>query len=139
MFCVGGINPEDPHNPIDNVDNGVMVFFRDYVGAALNKVGVKMAVLFLFLSYLVSSRTHKTDKTLPDIEWTSTSFQAVSGWGVSLVKEGLERKNLARFDSYSVQFYEIEDGFFRDYPYRVNVSEKNGKWEWSTHVSKVHF
>jgi len=30
-------------------------------------------------------------------------FQAVSGWGVSLVREGLERKNLARFDSYSVQ------------------------------------
>jgi hypothetical protein len=49
-------------------------------------------------------------------------FQAVSGWGVSLVREGLERKNLARFDSYSVQFYEIEDGFFREYPYRVNVS-----------------
>ena len=39
-----------------------------------------------------------------------------------MVKEGLERKNLARFDSYSVQFYEIEDGFFREYPYRVNVS-----------------
>jgi hypothetical protein len=54
MLCVGGINPEDPHNPIDNVENGVMVFFRDYVGAALNKVGVKLAVLFLFLSYLVS-------------------------------------------------------------------------------------
>lgn len=53
MFCVGGINSEDPHNPIDNVENGVMVFFRDYVGAALNKVSVKCAVLFLFLSYLV--------------------------------------------------------------------------------------
>ncbi len=53
MFCSGGINHEDPFNSVDNVENGVMVFFRDYFAAALNMVSVKIAVLFLFFCYLV--------------------------------------------------------------------------------------
>ena len=53
MFCTGGINAEDPFNSVDNVENGVMVFFRDYFAAALNSVSVKIAVLILFLLYLV--------------------------------------------------------------------------------------
>ena len=53
-FCSGGINHEDPFNSVDNVDNGVMVFFRDYFAKALNTVSVKIAVLLLFLGYLVT-------------------------------------------------------------------------------------
>merc|ERR1719319_2107651 len=37
VFCSGGINPADPWNPRDNKDNGLMVFFRDTIGNALNK------------------------------------------------------------------------------------------------------
>ena len=53
-FCMGGINAEDPFNSVDNVENGVMVFFRDYFAAALNMPAVKAVVLILFLAYLVS-------------------------------------------------------------------------------------
>ncbi|RXG67588.1 Patched domain-containing protein 3 [Armadillidium vulgare] len=30
FWCSGGINPSDPWNPIDNQQNSVMLFFRDY-------------------------------------------------------------------------------------------------------------
>jgi hypothetical protein len=32
LFCTGGINPSDPWNPLDNRDNGAMVFCRDKIG-----------------------------------------------------------------------------------------------------------
>lgn len=38
-----------------------------------------------------------------------------------MVKEGLERRRLSRDDSYSVEFYDREDMYFRDFPYRVQV------------------
>ena len=101
LFCSGGVNPDDPCNPLDNSDNMVMVFFRDYIGGALNNSKIKSLVLFLFVCYMF-----------------------VSILGIISVKEGLERKKLARFDSYSVQFYELEDNFFREYPYRISVKKK---------------
>lgn len=108
LFCAGGINPEDPWNPLDNQENGVMAFFRDVVAAFLNKKWVKVAVLIVFLGYL-----------------------AVSSWAFSLVTEGLDRKRLTRFDSYSVGFYELEDQYFRDYPYRISVSCWNFLYCWA--------
>ena len=98
LFCSGGINPKDPDNPVDNRENGFMAFFRDYVAVALNKKSVKALVLLVFTAYL-----------------------SVALWGVSMMEEGLERRKLARFDSYSVDFYDLEDTYFRDYPYRINV------------------
>ncbi len=29
---------------------------------------------------------------------------------------------LVRFDSYSVDYYEVEDKYFKEYPFRINVS-----------------
>jgi hypothetical protein len=29
---------------------------------------------------------------------------------------------LIRFDSYSVDYYEVEDKYFKEYPFRINVS-----------------
>lgn len=98
-FCSGGINKQDPLNPIDNRDNGLMVFFRDRVAGAINTKWVKVLILLTFCVYI------------------STAI-----WGMSQLKEGLERRRLARFDSYSVDYYNLEDGFFREYPYRINVS-----------------
>ena len=75
-----------------------MAFFRDHFAVALNKPIVKVLVLWIFLAYL-----------------------GLSGWAVSNLQEGLERKRLSRYDSYSVTFYNMEDQYFREYPYRVNV------------------
>ena len=48
-------------------------------------------------------------------------YLAAACYGVSGLKEGLERKRLSRFDSYSILFYNWEDKYFRDYPYRISV------------------
>lgn len=102
VFCPGGINRDDPYNIRDNKDNAAMSFFRDYVGGALNNKMVKALILILFCVYF-----------------------GVAIWGTTGLKEGLERKRLARFDSYSVDFYDNEDKYFRDLPYRINVSVNN--------------
>ncbi len=99
VFCSGGVNKDDPLNPKDNRENGIMVFFRDVVGPILNNCVTKVVVMFVFCGYL-----------------------AVSVWAVLHLKEGLERRKLSRYDSYSVRYYDVEDKYFRDYPYRVNVS-----------------
>lgn len=99
VFCAGGVDKENPLNPKDNRENGVMVFFRDKIGPVLNNGWMKFFVMLFFFGYL-----------------------AVSSWGVSQLKEGLERHKLSRYDSYSVVYYEADDKYFREYPYRVNVS-----------------
>lgn len=98
VFCAGGIDKENPLNPKDNRENGVMVFFRDRFGPVLNNGWTKFFVMLLFCGYL-----------------------AVSSWGVSQLREGLERRKLSRYDSYSVTYYDTDDKYFREYPYRVNV------------------
>ena len=50
------------------------------------------------------------------------TFLGVSAWGVTQLREGLERRKLSRYDSYSVTYYDTDDKYFREYPYRVNVS-----------------
>ena len=77
----------------------MMAFFRDVIGNWLNKRYAKAIVLTIFLMYL-----------------------GVASWGVTQLKEGLEKKRLSRFDSYSVDYYEVEDKYFREYPFRINVS-----------------
>ena len=77
----------------------MMAFFRDVIGNWLNKRYAKAIVLTAFLIYL-----------------------GIASWGVTQLKEGLEKKRLSRFDSYSVEYYEIEDKYFREYPFRINVS-----------------
>lgn len=75
-----------------------MIFFRDVIAASLNKTSIKILVLLVFCVYL-----------------------AVGVWGCTMLKEGLDRRKLSRDDSYSVQFYDYEDRFFREYPYRIQV------------------
>lgn len=78
------------------------MFFRDQVGPVLNHWLTKILVMIVFCGYV-----------------------GVSVWGVSQLEEGLERRKLSRYDSYSVDFYDLEDKYFREYPYRVNVSWNN--------------
>jgi len=98
-FCSGGINRKDPTNDKDNRENCIMVFFRDYFAFVLNNSYARGAILVGFFIYL-----------------------SVAIWGVLQLQEGLERRRLARFDSYSVRFYDLEDTYFREYPYRISVS-----------------
>ncbi|XP_045601587.2 patched domain-containing protein 3 [Procambarus clarkii] len=97
-FCTGGINKEDPWNTEDNQNHSFMVFFRDVVARHLNRPVIKGVVLAVFVVYML-----------------------VACWGCTMVKEGLERRKLSRDDSYSVNFYNLEDKYFREFPYRVQV------------------
>lgn len=98
QFCTGGHDPNDPDHPLDNEPHFLMTFFRDVVASALNKPSIKVLVISVFLVYL-----------------------AFGIYGCTLVKEGLDRRKLSRDDSYSVRYYDYEDRFFREYPYRVQI------------------
>ncbi|XP_039297069.1 patched domain-containing protein 3-like [Nilaparvata lugens] len=97
-FCSGGINPKDPDNPIDNPENALMAFFRDTLTYYLNKWQVKMLILLVFMAYL-----------------------AGACYGITCIKEGLQRRKLSKADSYSIEFYDREDFYFREFPYRMQV------------------
>jgi hypothetical protein len=98
LLCTGGKNPSDPDNPKDNKEHVMMIFFRDVLATSLNKTPIKLLVIFVFIIYL-----------------------SIGIYGCTMVKEGLDRRKLSRDDSYSVQFYDYEDRFFREYPYRIQV------------------
>lgn len=98
LLCTGGRNAQDPDNPVDNQEHSAMIFFRDVLARALNKGYVKLLVILIFLTYL--------------------SFGI---YGCTLVKEGLDRRKLSRDDSYSVKFYDYDDRFFREFPYRIQL------------------
>ena len=114
MFCTGGINPADPYNPMDNKDHAGMVFLRsvihisrnftnffsarDKLGYALSLKWVKSIVLMMFTAYLV-----------------------VAIWGITSLKEGLEKRNTVNFDSYSIPFFDADDKY-----YMVRKSYKKG-------------
>lgn len=82
-------------NPIDNREHGFMVFFRDYFASFLNNSFIKVLVIFTFLLYLLGA-----------------------GYGVTQIEEGLERRKVAKADSYAIEFFDREDDFFREFPYR---------------------
>ncbi|KAL7632548.1 UNVERIFIED_CONTAM: hypothetical protein RMT77_017115 [Armadillidium vulgare] len=98
IWCSGGINSQDKYNPKDNKPHTVMVFFRDVFAKCLNNPFVKGVVVISFMFYLAGAI-----------------------YGFLEVKEGLERRRLSRYDSYSVEFYDMEDKYFREYPYRIQV------------------
>jgi len=97
-FCTGGINPSDPYNPVDNKDHAGMVFLRDKLGYALNLKWVKSIVLIVFTAYLV-----------------------VAVWGISNLKEGLEKRNTVNGDSYVIAYYDMDDKYYKDFRYPINI------------------
>lgn len=94
----GGINPDDPDNPVDNKDHSMMVFFRDRVAPLVNNGWMKALILLTFAVYLGGAL-----------------------YGITQIKEGLERRKLSKEDSYSVKFFDLEDEYYREFPYRVQV------------------
>ncbi|XP_070168172.1 patched domain-containing protein 3 [Polyergus mexicanus] len=98
VLLSGGIDPDDPHNPIDNPEHGCMTWFRDYLAAALNCRPVKVIIIVVFVFYLLGAL-----------------------YGLTTLKEGLDRHKLSKEDSYSIAFYDREDFYFREFPYRIQV------------------
>ena len=66
-----------------------MVFLRDQLGYALSLKWVKSIVLIIFTAYLV-----------------------VAIWGITNLKEGLEKRNTVNFDSYSIPFFDADDKYY---------------------------
>lgn len=97
-FVSGGINRNDPDNPLDNKEHIMMVFFRDHVANFVNKGWVKAMIILIFAAYLGGAC-----------------------YGLTQIKEGLERRKLSKSDSYSVKFFDLEDDFYREFPYRIQV------------------
>ncbi|XP_063921586.1 patched domain-containing protein 3 [Zophobas morio] len=98
VFCSGGVDPDDMDNPIDNQEHGMMVFFRDYFAPFLNNGLVKVVVILVFGLYLLGA-----------------------GYGVTQIEEGLERRKVAKNDSYAIEFFDREDDYYREFPYRIQV------------------
>jgi hypothetical protein len=96
---MGGTNPDDPNNPRDNKEHCIMSYFRDNVAPMINWWPVKLTVVAMFICYI-----------------------AGACYGISVIEEGLERRKLSRSDSYSVEFYDREDFYFREFPYRIQVT-----------------
>ncbi|XP_060529201.1 patched domain-containing protein 3 [Cylas formicarius] len=107
VFCSGGVDPEDIDNPKDNREHGLMVFFRDYFAAFLNFGCVKVLVIIAFGVYLLGA-----------------------GYGITQIEEGLERRKVAKNDSYAIEFFDREDDYYREFPYRVQVIV-SGKYDYS--------
>ena len=99
VFCTGGVDPDDRGNPIDNPEHGCMTWFRDYLAAALNCRPVKALVIIIFGLYLAGGM-----------------------YGLTTLKEGLDRRKLSKEDSYSIKFYDREEFYFREFPYRIQVN-----------------
>lgn len=97
-LLAGGINPEDPDNPLDNKEHVLMAFFKNKLAAVLNTGWVKALIIVIFAAYLSGAC-----------------------YGVTKIKEGLERRKLSKNDSYSVVFFDREDEYYREFPYRIQV------------------
>ncbi|KAJ9590428.1 hypothetical protein L9F63_016515, partial [Diploptera punctata] len=97
-FCTGGVDPNDPDNPLDNKEHSLMAYFRDHMAPTLNWWPTKVVVIITFMGYI-----------------------AGACYGIMGIEEGLERRKLSRSDSYSVEFYDREDFYFREFPYRIQV------------------
>lgn len=103
-LCSGGVDPDDDNNPIDNKEHGFMVFFRDVFAVFLNNNFVKVFILLVFGLYLVGA-----------------------GYGVTKIEEGLERRKVAKTGSYAIEFFDREDDYFREFPYRYDKINFFGK------------
>lgn len=99
ILCTGGVDPTDPDNPLDNPEHGCMVWFRDYLAVILNIRAIKALVIIIFTLYLAGAI-----------------------YGLTTLEEGLDRRKLSKEDSYSVAFYDKEDFYFREFPYRIQVN-----------------
>lgn len=108
----GGINRDDPDNKIDNKEHFLMAFFKNQVAAVINNKWMKGIIILTFAGYL-----------------------AGAFYGLTTIKEGLERRKLSKEDSYSVKFFDLEDEYYREFPYRIQVSHDVTYKKYSTSLA----
>lgn len=97
-FNTGGINRDDPDNPVDNREHAGMAFCKNIIAPIVNNGYVKVVIFIIFAVYLGGAL-----------------------YGITQIKEGLERRKLSKEDSYSVKFFDLEDEYYREFPYRMQV------------------
>ena len=76
----------------------LVLFFRERLGGAITKGWVKILVLALFSAYMY-----------------------VAIYGFTNIKEGLDKKNTANYDSYSIKYYDMDDTYFKKYAFTISV------------------
>ena len=59
----GGLNPDDPLNPVDNKEHAGFAFFRDKLGNWLNMGWVKVTVIAVYLVYVTGGIFINTRET----------------------------------------------------------------------------
>lgn len=75
-----------------------MAFFKNTVARIVNNSYMKVTILLIFALYLCGA-----------------------AFGITQIQEGLERRKLSKEDSYSVKFFDLEDEYYREFPYRMQV------------------
>lgn len=75
-----------------------MAFFKNKIAGIVNNSYMKVIILLIFAIYLCGA-----------------------AYGITQIKEGLERRKLSKEDSYSVKFFDLEDEYYREFPYRMQV------------------
>ena len=134
-FMTGGINQSDPDHPMDNQDHIVMVFFR-YMLIKQASIGINVIIfqvqncvvlvkIFLIIIFNVlrnrlgGAITKKWVKLLVLLAFAG--YMAAAIWGFTNIKEGLDKKNTANYDSYSIKYYEMDDTYFKKYAFTISV------------------
>lgn len=101
----GGIDRNDPDNQLDNKEHILMAFFKNRIAAVINNSWMKAVIILVFAGYLAGAL-----------------------YGLTTMKEGLERRKLSKADSYSVKFFDLEDEYYREFPYRIQVITHLSFW-----------
>ncbi|XP_047741343.1 patched domain-containing protein 3-like isoform X2 [Hyalella azteca] len=97
-FCAGGVAASDPSNPDDNQPQAAVILFRDYVAYCLNLPVIQGVVVVAFAAYL-----------------------AVAVYGCTTINDGMQLRKTARYDSYSIPFYDFTDKYFSSFAYRPMI------------------
>ncbi|XP_070560860.1 patched domain-containing protein 3-like [Ptychodera flava] len=92
LFCAGGV-PKIPQNvDVNTSEHFVMRFFSEYYGPFITKKWCKVFTLFLYLGYI-----------------------SVAIFGCLQLSEGINPKQLALDDSYSVRYYDTQQKYFNEF------------------------
>ncbi|UYV60854.1 daf-6 [Cordylochernes scorpioides] len=98
LLCTGGVDPENPHHPLDNPEHLGMVLCRDWLGWFLSFPVSKVAVILAFAVYLVGA-----------------------GMGCARVKQGVELYHLFSYNSYAARASYLETQYQYQYMFRIQL------------------
>jgi len=116
VFLQGGVGKKDVNNPRDHKEGKLMSYFRDYLAPFINKPVNKALIIIVFLAYL-----------------------GASIYGILKLEDGLERRKLVGHNSYAKPFFDTEDKFFRDNPYRFQIVIDEPIEYWNKTVRDQYF